>query len=205
MDSSIIRKKGSGRLKQRRSKSKSSKFLTILSVACAALFLLALALGVKVAMNGREVTDLTVLQRKQAQKLAILEPKLAEMEEEIAALVQSRLPHLTALGFDKVLPVDKKYVKNIAFTLAGKGGKKRYEYKMVMDNRSLVSVHPHVQIIFFDKVGIQVGMSELGVDTDGMPTLDVLERGEIRSHVSQVKLTDNTDPQYFAVRIKTGF
>jgi len=202
MDSSINRKTDRGRLKQRRSKSKKS--FIILSVGCALLFALALALAVKLTMYGREITDLTVLGRKQAQKLALLEPKLVEMEEEIAALVESRLPHLTVLGFDKVLPVDKRYVKNIAFTLAGKGGKKRYEYKMVMDNRGLVSVHPYVQIIFFDKVGIQVGMSELGVDSDGMPTLDMLERGEIRSHVSQVRLTDNIEPKYFTVRVKTG-
>ena len=202
MDSSINRKTDRGRLKQRRSKSKKS--FIILSVGCALLFALALALAVKLTMYGREINDLTVLGRKQAQKLALLEPKLVEMEEEIAALVESRLPHLTVLGFDKVLPVDKRYVKNIAFTLAGKGGKKRYEYKMVMDNRGLVSVHPYVQIIFFDKVGIQVGMSELGVDSDGMPTLDMLERGEIRSHVSQVRLTDNIEPKYFTVRVKTG-
>ncbi|RLA23856.1 MAG: hypothetical protein DRQ61_02700 [Gammaproteobacteria bacterium] len=69
-----------------------------------------------------------------------------------------------------------------------------------MDNRNLLPVRPEVKILFFDHVGIQVGVSELGMG-NGLPITEPLERGEIRSYSSSLELADDLEPQYFQVQI----
>lgn len=189
------------RSRHRRSRAR-TRLIIILSAALLAMFIAVLVLGVKLTTCGRQVIDLTVLERKQARQLAELEPKIAEFEQEIAQLVESRLPNLRPLEFDKVFHIGEAYVKNIVFTITRKDGIRYYEYKMLMDNQDFVPVPPHVQILLFDRDGIQIGFSELGVDKDGVPTADILERGEIRSHVAQFVLTEDMEPDYFLLRVK---
>ena len=166
------------------------------------MFIVVLVLGVKLTTCGRTVVDLTVLERKQARRLVELEPKIAELKQEVAQLVEARLPNLRPLEFDKVFHIGEAYVKNIVFTMTGKDGVRFYEYKMVMDNQDFVPVQPYIQILLFDRDGIQVGFSVLGVDKDGLPTAEILERGEIRSHVAQVTLAQDIEPKYFLLQIK---
>ena len=173
-----------------------------LSIASFSMFIALLVLSVKLNDSRRELADVSFLERKQARELERLRPRVAELEQEVSALVESRLPHLTQLEFDKVFPVDQEYVKNIVFSLAGKGGIRNYEYKLVMENRAFHSIQPHVQVLIFDRNGIQIGLSELGVNEDGKFTQPMLEHEEIRSHVDEIVLSEDATPEYFMVRIK---
>lgn len=176
--------------------------IIVLSIACFCMFIALLVMSVKLNDRGRELADVTFLERKHARKLERLEPRVAELEQEIAALVESRLPHLTQLQFDKVFKVDQAYVKNIVFSLAGKGGFRNHEYKLVMENREFNSIQPNIQVLIFDRNGIQIGLSELGVSEDGKFTQPMLEHEEIRSHVDEIVLSEDATPAYFMVRVK---
>jgi hypothetical protein len=164
--------------------------------------LLLMALAIRLSIALREVNTLTIVEHKQARQLAEIEPELNKMRQEIADLTLSRLPALKKLDYDTVIPIEQYYVKNIVFTLSGRGEQKNYEYKLVMNNRELTAVHPTVKILFFDRVGIQVGLSQIGVDKEGVPTLDVLERGEIKSYSSSITLAEDAKPEYFFVQVK---
>lgn len=187
---------------QRKRQTRSVKRLVAgLSVGCALLFFLTLFLGIQLGIAARETNYLTVIERKQARELEAMRPELDQLKAEVAELVKSRIPNLNPLKFDEVITVEEGYVRNIVFTLAKKNDVKQYEYKMVMDNRGLTAVHPDIKLLFFNHIGIQVGGSEIGVDKDGEPTLEVLERGEIRTRSSVVELSEEADPSYFLIRI----
>ena len=173
-----------------------------LSIACFSMFIALVVMSVKLDDRRRELADITFLERKHSRKLSHLEPRVAELEAEIAALVESRLPHLTQLRFDKVFTVDQAYVKNIVFSLAGKGGIRTYEYKLLMENQEFHSIQPYIQVLLFDRNGIQIGLSELGVDEDGKFTQPMLEHEEIRSHVDAIALSEDVTPEYFMVRVR---
>ena len=199
--SSEARHRSSGYHGSRRHRSFKTKLIIILGLGLAleTVFLLVSYIRMNIAEN--ENLDLVLAERKQSQELEYLRPQVEKLQADVAMLTQSRLPELTPLEFDKVIPMEKDYVKNIVFTVSGKGDAKLYEYKVVMHNGSLNLIHPQVDILFFDPVGIQVGASRLGVQKDGTPTLEMLDRGEIRSFSSRIDLTDNVLPQYFRLKI----
>lgn len=182
------------------SRSRRTKLIYGLSVALIVACILLLILGVKLSLYAREINALTAIEQKQARELAALKPELEKVKAEIADLVESRLPYLNKLEFDKVIPINEEYVKNIVFTLVGNGDTKSYEYKLVMRNQELTAIHPQVKIIFFNRVGIQIGESDIGVHEDGVPTLEVLERGEVRSYASAIELAEELKPEYFWIR-----
>ncbi len=185
----------------RHSRRRSLRTIYILSALVLVLFLLLLVVSIRLSLYAKEVHDLTVLQHKQELELESLRPKVASLEAEIAELVQGRLPGLKPLQFDKVIPIKKKYVRNIIFTLIGTESDHRYEYKLTLKNDGLTGVHPIVRVIFFDHLGIQLGDSTIGVDKDNVPTLDILERGEVRSYTKVVQLPDGKQPRYFKVEV----
>jgi hypothetical protein len=172
----------------------------ILSAALVFSFLLNLVLGVMLGSATQEVNLSVAVEQKLQRELAGLKPKIEAMSSEIESLTLNRLPGLVKLTYDKVLPVGNQYIKNIVFTQTGNEKIRRYEYKVVMDNRNLLPVRPEAKILFFDRVGIQVGVSELGMG-NGLPITEPLERGEIRSYHSSIELSDDLEPEYFQVQI----
>lgn len=185
----------------RRRHSSKTRLVMVLGVAVALETALLVAAYVRMSLADKENMELAASESKQAGELAVLKPQVETLREEIAAITQSRLPGLQRLEFDKVIPVEKDYVKNVVFSVAGKGDQKHYEYKLVMHNPTLNLIHPQVDILFFDRVGIQVGLARIGVQNDGTPTLEMMDRGEIRSFSSRMELTDDVQPEYFRLRI----
>ncbi len=181
-------------------RTKRKRLTLILSAALVFSFLLNLVLGVMLGSSSREVTLSVAVEQKLQRELSEIKPKFEKMAAEIEALTLNRLPGLVVLDYDKVLPVNEQYIKNIVFTQTGSEKNKRYEYKIVMDNRNLLPVRPELKILFFDRVGIQVGFSELGMG-EGLPISDHLERGEIRSYSSSIVLSDGLEPKYFQVQL----
>lgn len=185
----------------KRRRSSRAKLVVALGTALAIETVLLLTAYGRMSIAEQENADLVLAERKQAQELELLRPQVQKLKTDIAAMAQSRLPGLSRLEFDQVIAVDQDYVKNIVFTAAGKGEEKHYEYKIVMHNATLNLIHPQVDILFFDPLGIQVGLSRLGVQKDGTPTLEMLDRGEIRSFSSRIELTDKIQPEYFRLKI----
>lgn len=183
---------------RRSSRTKLIFFLSVVSIVETTVILI---LFIQLALSEQENLELTILEKKQAQELEVLKPEVERLRADIASLTASRLPNLARLEFDKVIPLELDYVKNIVFTVAGKDSDKHYEYKIVMHNSGLSLIHPEVDILFFDRVGVQVGLSKIGFHQDGTPNLDMLERGEVRSFSSSVDLTDDAKPEYFRVKI----
>lgn len=168
-------------------------------VTVGVLFLLLLFTAIKLSLYAKEVNDLNLLQAKQERELARLRPQLLQLEEALAELVKQRLPGLYPLEFDKVIPIEKQYIHNIIFTLIGKEEDRNYEFKLTLKNSGLTPVHPIVKVIFFDHLGIQVADSMIGVDEKGVPTLDVMERGGVRSYTQAIRLRPGKEAKYFAV------
>jgi hypothetical protein len=187
------------RIKRRRSSR--TRLILILGLSLVLETVLLVMAFARMSFAEKENAELVLAERKQAEELQILRPQVQKLQEDIAALTQSRLPDLQRLEFDKVIALDQGYVKNIVFTIAGKGDQNHYEYKIVMHNETLNLIHPQVDILFFDRIGIQVGLARIGVQKDGTPTLDMMDRGEIRSFAAAIELTDNVKPEYFRLRI----
>jgi hypothetical protein len=185
----------------RRSRSSRTKLIALLGIGLVVETVVLLVSYVRMSVAESENLDLVLAERKQTQELQALRPRIEKLQSDIDMLTRARLPDLAPLEFDKVIAVDKDYVKNVVFTLSGKGSQKAYEYKVVMHNGSLNLVHPQADILFFDDLGIQVGISRLGVQKDGTPTLEMMDRGEIRSFSSKLELIEDVTPKYFRLKI----
>lgn len=187
--------------RSKRRRSSKSRMVLVLAVALALETALLLTAYVRMSVSEKENMELAAAERKQADELSALRPQVEQLREEITALTESRLPGLQRLEFDRVIPIDKGYVKNVVFSVAGKGDQRHYDYKLVLHNSSLNLLHPQADILFFDRMGIQVGLARIGVQKDGTPTLEMIYRGEIRSFSATVELDDNAQPEYFRIRI----
>lgn len=123
--------------------------------------------------------------------------QIQTLKSEIQELTLKRLPGLTALNYDAVLQINKKYVKNIVFTRTGKKGTHLYEYKVVLENRKS-PLQPALKILLFNRNGIQVGMSELSNKSE-YGSIARLDQDEVRTHYAIVQLAEEAEPEYFQV------
>ena len=126
------------------------------------------------------------------QELAKLKPELEQARKELGNLTRGRFPYLRDLVQDKVLPVDNSYVKNIVFTSLRTAGGTRYEYRLVLENKTDVLIRPDVRVFVFDHRGVQVGMGEVTDRSDMIP-------GESRSYSSTIERFMDEEPRYFYV------
>lgn len=136
-------------------------------------------------------------------RVAALEQQISTLQEEKASLVQSRIPDLNPLAFDSIVPIGRRYLKNISFTRTGTENEKVFEYRAVLQNDGQQNITPDVSILLFDSLGVQVGMTQLAKDdilSDAK--YEGLLPGESRSYASQIKLTRERDPEYFHVEVK---
>jgi cell division protein FtsB len=185
----------------KRRRSSRTRLILILGLSLAFETSLLIMAFVRMGVAEQEATELAIVERKQTAELESLRPQVEKLHQDLDNMVHSRLPGLHRLEFDHVITLEDNYVKNIVFTVAGKGQEKQYEYKLVTHNGTLSLIHPRVDILIFDRAGIQIGLARIGVQKDGTPTLDMLDRGEIRSFSSKIELTDNAQPEYFRLRV----
>jgi cell division protein FtsB len=176
--------------------------VVLLYIALVALLLVVLGLSIRLGMYARDYARLNTLEQTRAAQLVEQQEEAAALRAELDAMVQERLPRLTPITLDQVIPVNDHYVRNVMFMVTRKGREERYEYTMVMDNNGLQHVYPDVKIMLFDRSGIQVGVAEVGYDRSGRPNENVLERGEIRTHSSLIQLFDESPPEYYLIRAK---
>ncbi len=115
---------------------------------------------------------------------------------------KSCLSNLTPLKFDEVMNIDKEYVKSVMFMLSGKQERKVLEYKLVLKNAKHIDVIPHLDIVFFNAFGKQIGVVKIGYIQQGVPTGKVLEKGEVRSVDGTFELADGVPPGFMAIKFK---
>lgn len=157
-------------------------------------------LVVRLGMVEKENNDLTFSERASTEELERLKPEFEKMKADMDRAVRGRLPGLIAIEVDHVIPVNMEYVKNIMFSVSGTKEERKLEYKLLLENNSSYSVTPKLELLFFDKTGLQQGLAKIGFEKD--PNVrEVLERAETRSFSGGVDFSGGTPPEYFMARL----
>ncbi len=140
--------------------------------------------------------------RKQEIAMSTIISKLETVRNEMDVLVQNRIPGLLPLKYDEVITIDDKYIRNIIFTLARNGKKRNYEYRLVMHNDTLSVVRPVVEILLFNDIGIQIGVTQVEyMDASTGTERSALYPDEVRSYTSSIDLIRNEEPSYFLLAV----
>lgn len=168
----------------------------LLGMSLFALFAVSLMMVVQVAKLSNSNSMLRQGLAKSEGELEQTRNRLAEAEQDLAAVISGRFPNLMPLEPDKVFEVKQHYVKNIVFTVLKKDNEKMYEYKLVLENRYDYPVYPDLRLLVFDKLGIQMGVDDILDDQELAP-------GESRSFSQTIDVFMNSDPSYFALDFKS--
>ncbi len=179
----------------------SRRWIPVLALVSGLLTLLVIGLGVHTFMLWNEKVFLNAMERQLTEEVTAQREEIGTLREEMALLVQGRAPRLSPIVLDQVVPINQSYVRHVLFTMTRKGSHENYEYTLVMENNTLRQIDPDVKIMFFDRNGIQVGISEIGWEPRGRQNVDTLTRGEVRNHSASVSLFDESRPEYFLIRV----
>jgi hypothetical protein len=117
---------------------------------------------------------------------------------------QTCFPNMLQLKFDQILEINREYIKSGIFMVVGTKDKRDLEYKIVLKNNRQGNITPLVDIVFFNALGNQIGVSHIGSNNDGKPTGEVLAGGEVRSFDGVLDLTNVGQPEYVMFKIRDG-
>ncbi len=195
----------SGRRGRGRSRSVSAEYgrakrqNTLLRVALFALTVTLVAGMIFGSMYLREAKQRLAAARQALEQtrtsLEATESDVERMGEEMNALVEGRIPGLTPIDYDRVIPLDQDYVKNLVFTAITSNDSTRYEYRVVLHNRTPVIARPLVKLFLFDRTGLQIALSEIELGDDA-----VMKPDENLSHYDTFDITlEGREPAYFLV------
>jgi len=177
----------------------------------AALVLTLCLFGLVVLLGWVYTTALRARVTTSTDRIAVLEHEAAQLKLELATLRTERdtlatghLPGLVPLEYDRALPIEQQYVRNVIFTATGTSGQPRYEYRLVIANPGPAPLHPAVRLLFFDERGIQVGESSIEHDASASAggTDNWLLANETRSYSAVVQLQHEAIPRYFLLVIQ---
>ncbi|HMV70950.1 MAG TPA: hypothetical protein PKZ77_02505 [Pseudomonadales bacterium] len=163
---------------------------TVLAVVAVAT-LAAFVVGSIVKHSSGTATQRAALQDNQPDS-SDLRTELKRMRAEMDTLVKQRLPRLKVLQFDKVIPMNQPYVRSVLFTVTRSGDKESYEYTIILENVDSPSALPVVQVLLFDRTGVQVGGDR--VEGAGM-----LRPGDKQTFSGEIPLFMDATPEYFYV------
>jgi len=140
--------------------------------------------------------------RIQEKTLNTINSELETARNERDALVQGRIPGLVPLTYDETITTDNEYIRNIIFTMVKNGNKGTYEYRLVMHNDILSVIHPIVEILLFNDIGIQIGLAQVEhADVSTGTTRSALDPGEVRSYTAAIDMIRDEEPHYFLLAI----
>jgi len=155
-----------------------------------------------VARRSAESEQALLALRVQEKTLDTLNSELDTLKDQRDALVQGRIPGLLPLTYDETISTDDEAVRNIIFTQVKNHTKRTYEYRLVMHNNTLSPIHPMVEIMLFNEVGIQVGLARVEHANASTGTgSPALEPGEVRSYTASIDLIRNETPRYFLLNV----
>jgi hypothetical protein len=140
--------------------------------------------------------------RIQEKSLNTLNSELETVRNERDALVKGRIPGLLPLTYDETITTDHQYIRNIIFTMVKNGNKETYEYRLVVHNDTLSVIHPVVEILLFNNIGIQIGLAKMEHTNASMGTNRLaLDPGEVRSYTAAIELIRDEEPHYFLLAV----
>lgn len=168
------------------------------SMALFASICVIFVLCIQVRVYSSELDRIKQTDLSRVRELEEMKNKMISMEAEVIELVESRLPHLNELSYDEVIAIEGQYIKNIVFTVTGKNSQKLYEYKAVFENSGSAVIEPKASLTFFDRLGIQIGRSNIGSDLSE-DNGNRLERGEVRSYYNNIQFPVSSIPRYFMI------
>lgn len=186
---------GSGRHRSSRRRRKSSMspgamIAAVIGVVAVATFA-AFVVGSIVKQSSSVAVQRAALQEDQANTNDV-RAELKRMRTEMDTLVKQRLPRLKVLQFDKVIPMNQPYVRSVLFTLTRSDDKESYEYTIILENVDSPTTLPTVQVLLFDRTGVQVGGDR--VEGAGM-----LRPGDRQTFSGEIPLFMDSTPEYFYV------
>ncbi len=164
-------------------------------------FFTALLLGAQVYTLNRQNQELRSSLAQAEEALQRMTPEVQNLRNDLDTLIRGRLPRLRKLEYDRVLPLDDGYLKNMTFTEIINRDRRGHEYKLVTQNNTSTPLWPEVQLLIFNELGIQIGGAEIGTGQPNALKVNSLGVGEVRSYTGTVDLLDHTaTPAYFMVR-----
>ena len=186
-----------------RSWSRRSKLLLLLVLALVLIdFFTALLLGTQVYTLNRQNQTLRSSLAQTEEELLHVVPELQKLRTDLDELIRGKLPRLRKVEYDRVLPLDDQYLKNIIFTQVVNRDSRGHEYKLVVQNNTRSPLLPEIQLLIFNELGIQVGNAEIGTRQPNALKTGSLDIGEVRSYAAAIDLTDKAAaPAYFMIRI----
>ncbi|MEQ6342646.1 MAG: hypothetical protein M3A44_13620 [Gammaproteobacteria bacterium] len=165
-----------------------------LGIFLALLLVLTVYLGLELAQITKHANRLAAELTDAKLALSALKPRREEVPLQIA---KEQPPALIDMQFDKVIPINKGYLKNIMFSVVNRNGQKRYEYRLVFENTATHRVYPHARVTLFNK-------SQAPIGTDEVSDYDELASGESRSHSALMTHLSGQEPYRFSVDTKGG-
>jgi hypothetical protein len=155
-----------------------------------------------VARKSAETEQALLELRIQEKTLGTINSELATVRNERDTLVQGRIPGLVPLTYDETITTDNNYIRNIIFTMVKNGTKETYEYRLVMHNDTLSVIHPMVEILLFNDIGIQIGLAQVEHTNASTGTgRSSLDPGEVRSYTATINLIRDEEPHYFLLAV----
>lgn len=133
-----------------------------------------------------------------AREQKVLRSELKTLEKDMDQRVRARLPRLRPVRMDSIIAIDEAPVSNIVFTTSGKDRSVSCEYKVLMSNPGPSPIQVRLDFLFFNRAGIQIGRSPIGVSRNGASASITLEPGETRSYSATADLDpEERIPAYF--------
>ncbi len=140
--------------------------------------------------------------RKLERGLAEANTEIEQLRSDRDSLVAGRMPDLQPLSYDQILPVERAYVRNIAFTLTKQDESEAHEFRLVLSNEAEASVVPRLSISLFDANGAEIGMTEVSAAVLSQEGGQLaLAPGEVRSHSGVIALQKERVPKYYQLQI----
>ncbi len=138
----------------------------------------------------------------QEKTLGTVNSELETVRNERDALVQGRIPGLLPLTYDETISIHNEHIRNITFTLVNNGKQETYEYRLVMHNETLSVIHPMVEILLFNDIGVQIGLAQVEHANGSTGTgRSALDPGEVRSYTAAINPIRNEEPRYFLLAV----
>lgn len=181
----------------RRSSQRLAVIIVWLGLFLAMLLVLTVYLGLELAQTTKNANRLAEELTDAKLQLSSLKPQRTDILQSPLQIAKEPPPAPMDIQFDKVIPINKGYFRNIMFSVVNRNGKNRYEYRLVFENTASHRVYPHARVTLFNKSGAQIGMDEISDYTELAP-------GESRSHSALMTHLADQEPHHFLVDIKGG-
>ena len=196
--------RGHGLLTGKRYSRRSKLLLLGLGLSWMLIFFLVLFFSVKLYRLQQDNRALHLALQESETAREPLAGEVARLQAAVEDLLADRLPGLSKITLDEVIPLRQGYLKNVLFSrISGESGVD-YEYRLVLENDSFFRVWPKVNLYFFDEFGIQLGTARIGPEQVRETGNDSsLAPGESRSFSGLLEFTEERLPHYFRTRLES--